>query len=29
MTTLQKPPLAEHQPELAIEEILFTEFIVQ
>jgi flagellar FliL protein len=29
MVTLQEPPLAEHQPELAIEEILFTEFIVQ
>ncbi|MEA3639805.1 MAG: flagellar basal body-associated protein FliL [Lamprobacter sp.] len=29
ITALQKPPLSELQPELAIEEVLFTEFIVQ
>ncbi|MBK1618360.1 flagellar basal body-associated protein FliL [Lamprobacter modestohalophilus] len=29
ITSLQDPPLAELQPELAIEEVLFTEFIVQ
>jgi flagellar FliL protein len=26
---LREPPLAEHQPELEVEEVLFTEFIVQ
>jgi flagellar FliL protein len=29
MISLQEPPLAELQPELALEEVLFTEFIVQ
>nr|WP_274601106.1 flagellar basal body-associated protein FliL [Halochromatium roseum] len=29
ITSLQDPPLTELQPELAIEEVLFTEFIVQ
>ena len=29
VAALQEPPLTEHQPELALEEVLFTEFIVQ
>lgn len=29
VATLTEPPLAESQPELAIDEVLFTEFIVQ
>lgn len=29
ISTLQEPPLADYQPELALEEVLFTEFIVQ
>lgn len=29
IATLQEPPLADYQPELALEEVLFTEFIVQ
>jgi flagellar FliL protein len=29
ITSLQEPPLSEFQPELALEEVLFTEFIVQ
>lgn len=29
IAALQDPPLTEHQPELALEEVLFTEFIVQ
>jgi flagellar FliL protein len=28
IAALQSPPLAEHQPELALEEVLFTDFIV-
>lgn len=29
INALQEPPLADYRPELAIEEVLFTEFIVQ
>ncbi len=29
MATLKEPPLTEHQPELELKEVLFTEFIVQ